>query len=57
VWKVKGVRPRWWYITFANCQDNETIDVEYEISFANKDSGKFSHEFSKDEQGLLFATS
>src|SRR5687767_11373198 len=46
--KVKGQRPRWWYIVVANCRAK--IDMTYEIWFTNE-GGTFSKQFTKDAQG------
>src|SRR5690348_12887229 len=52
--RVKGQRPRWWYITVANCQDGQ-IDMSYELNFTNEGDG-FSRQFPKDEQGIIISS-
>jgi hypothetical protein len=47
--RIRGIRPRWWYVGVANCQG--PIDMEYNITFTNAGDGWSKH-FGYDEQGI-----
>ncbi|EFA78419.1 hypothetical protein PPL_09070 [Heterostelium album PN500] len=45
------MRPHYWYLVAANCQDDDGINLEYTISWINA-GGLWKAEFSYDDQGL-----
>lgn len=53
---VQGIRPRWWYIVLANC-DNEEIPQQLSLEYFHltlvNEGGKFQRHFSVDEEGVF----
>ncbi|CAG5096211.1 Similar to tmem145: Transmembrane protein 145 (Xenopus laevis) [Cotesia congregata] len=52
--EFRSSRPRWWFIVLADCSSKSGLNVSYDMSLTNGESGSFWREhFSADEFWLL----